>query len=107
MDVYVKGALDLTATTYVNNQISEILSKRLASGKVGVTANYTLYDYSAVMFPSGNSIKLAFNHNQIAKIISIGYQDTETLAYIQELNSIEPIIRMIYKKKKNEVTQDV
>lgn len=67
----------------------------------------TLYDYSAVMFPSGNSIKLAFNHNQISKIISIGYQDAETLAYIQELNSIEPIIRMVFDNKKNEVTQDV
>ena len=46
MDVYVNGALDLTATTYVNKKISEIISRRLASGKVGVTANYILHDNS-------------------------------------------------------------
>ena len=46
MDVYVNGTLDLTATSYVNNQISEIISRRLASGKVGVTANYILHDKS-------------------------------------------------------------
>ena len=46
MDVYVNGTLDLIISTYVNNQISEIMSRRLASGKVGVTANYTLHDKS-------------------------------------------------------------
>jgi hypothetical protein len=46
MDVYVNGTLDLTATTNANNQISEVMSRRLASGKVGVTANYTLHNKS-------------------------------------------------------------
>ena len=46
MDVYVNGTLDLTAKTYVNNKITEVLSRRLASGKVGVTANYTLHNKS-------------------------------------------------------------
>jgi len=46
MDVYVKAALDLTATTSVNNKIAEIMSRRLASGKVGVSANYILHDKS-------------------------------------------------------------
>ena len=66
-----------------------------------------LYDYSAILFPSGNNSKLAFNHDQIEKIISMGYQDEETAAFIQELNSLEPVIRMIFDNRKTEVEQNV
>lgn len=66
----------------------------------------TLYDYSAVLFPSGNNIKLAFNHEQIDKIIHMGYNDDESTAFIQELNSLEPVIRMIFNDRKTEVEQN-
>ena len=46
MDAYVSGIIDLEATTYIDGQVKEVLSKRLASGKVGVSANYTLHDKS-------------------------------------------------------------
>jgi len=44
MDVFTSGIIELNATTYVNNQIIETMAGTLASGKVGVSANYTLHN---------------------------------------------------------------
>ena len=60
----------------------------------------TLYDYGAVVFPSGNSIRLAFNHNQIDKIIHMGCQDEESLVFTQTISSIEPVVRKLFEEQK-------
>ena len=44
MDVYTGASIELNATTYINNQIVETMAGTLASGKVGVSANYTLHN---------------------------------------------------------------
>ena len=44
MDVFTGGSIELNATTYINNQLVETMAGTLASGKVGVSANYTLHN---------------------------------------------------------------
>ena len=44
VDVYAASKIDIIATTIVDNTIQEVLSKRLGSGKVGISANYTLHN---------------------------------------------------------------
>jgi hypothetical protein len=43
VDVYASSKLDIIATI-VDNKNKEVLSKRLGSGKVGISANYTLHN---------------------------------------------------------------
>jgi hypothetical protein len=42
VDVYTASKIDIVATTIVDNTVKEVLSKRLGSGKVGISANYNL-----------------------------------------------------------------
>ena len=44
VDVYTASKIDIVATTIVDNTVKEVLSKRLGSGKVGISANYTLHN---------------------------------------------------------------
>jgi hypothetical protein len=44
VDVYASSKIDIIATTIADNRIQEVLSKRLGSGKVGISANYTLHN---------------------------------------------------------------
>jgi hypothetical protein len=63
MDVYVKSAIDLKVDTYVDNKVLETISGRLASGKVGVTANYTLHDKSVDVDAYANLEEANYNIN--------------------------------------------
>ena len=44
IDVYSGGDIELNAITNVNNQVIETIGGKLASGIVGITANYTLHN---------------------------------------------------------------
>ena len=44
IDVFVGGGVDLIFKTYVGEQIIETIGNKLASGTVGINANYTLHN---------------------------------------------------------------
>ena len=46
MNVYIKGAIYIIINTNMNNQINEIISRRLTSCKEGAIVNYYLYNKS-------------------------------------------------------------
>ena len=84
MDVYVNGTLDLIISTYVNNQISEIMSRRLASGKVGVTANYTLHDKSVDVDAYANLEEANYNINE--KLIEESFNIYNVSMHVSQRN---------------------
>ena len=99
------GKRELMIMSYCIMPSGDVYDK---SGKID--AKGKMYDYGACFYPEGmvtSDQLFAFNHDQIEKIISMGYQDEETAAFIQELNSLEPVIRMIFDNRKTEVEQNV
>ena len=46
MNVYAGGDVNLTAENSVNKQVVEILKGNLATGEVGIEANYSLHEMS-------------------------------------------------------------
>lgn len=60
-----------------------------------------VYDYSGFPYPEGYAEVdkiYQFDHDRIKSVLAIGYQDAETLVFMNELNNRIDIIKETYSK---------
>ncbi len=66
--------------------------RMMISGFLASVNNKDVYDYSGCLYPEGflsSDQVCLFNHEQIDKIYSIGYQDQESKEFMANLKKLE------------------
>lgn len=82
----IKKYLPLGTVVLLKNATKRVM----ITGFAGVSPEHKgqMFDYSGCVYPEGfSSYKeiFVFNHNQIAKVVSLGYIDDEQIAFEKKL----------------------